>query len=162
MPCKNPAAKVKSYFLTNYEDTILFGTYARMSARGSEIKFYPQKTSYFQLACAKCHTRRWLVAEKSVHLWRKFFITNSTFMDALTSLFDIFLHLDKHLGEFINAYGATTMQFFSLVVLPEQAWLSCPSYPATPTFAVEHCCRHWRYGSLGCFVVLLSDCGNSW
>lgn len=50
-------------------------------------------------------------------------------MDALTSLFDIFLHLDKHLGEFINAYGATTYAILFLVVFAETGLVIAPFLP---------------------------------
>jgi membrane-associated protein len=100
-----------------------------MSARDKKIKFHPQKTLYFGQIKQKCCTRRWLVAKKCVHLWLIFFFTNRTVMDAFTSVVDIFLHLDKHLGEFISAYGTTTYAILFTIIFAETGLVIAPFLP---------------------------------
>jgi len=100
-----------------------------MSARDNKIKFHPQKTLRFGQIKQKCGTRRWLVAKKCVHLWLIFFFTNRTFMDALTSLVDIFLHLDTHLGEIISSYGTLTYAILFAIIFAETGLVIAPFLP---------------------------------
>ena len=50
-------------------------------------------------------------------------------MQQLLHLLDIFLHLDKHLGEIINQYGVTTYLILALIVFCETGLVVTPFLP---------------------------------
>jgi membrane-associated protein len=50
-------------------------------------------------------------------------------MEVLASLVDIFLHLDKHLGEIITAYGTWTYAILFLIIFAETGLVIAPFLP---------------------------------
>lgn len=50
-------------------------------------------------------------------------------MESLQSLIDIFLHLDKHLGEIISQYGTTTYAILFTIIFAETGLIIAPFLP---------------------------------
>lgn len=50
-------------------------------------------------------------------------------MEILTSLFEFILHIDKHLGEIINSYGALSYAILFLIVFAETGFVFTPFLP---------------------------------
>lgn len=49
--------------------------------------------------------------------------------EAFRNLFDIFLHLDKHLGDIIRQYGATTYSILFAIIFAETGFVITPFLP---------------------------------
>ena len=72
-----------------------------------------------------------LVSSAEVRIFAVYqhFFTHQTAMETLSSLIDIFLHLDTHLGEIIGQYGTTTYVILFTIIFAETGLVIAPFLP---------------------------------
>jgi membrane-associated protein len=89
-------------------------------------------------------------------------------MDLLHQIVDLFLHLDRHLGELISEYGTWTHLILFLVVFCETGLVITPFLPgdsllfATGTFAALGALDLWLVMVLLIIAAILGDTLNYW
>jgi membrane-associated protein len=89
-------------------------------------------------------------------------------MDLLHSIVDLFLHLDRHLGELISEYGTWTHLILFLVVFCETGLVITPFLPgdsllfAAGTFAALGSLDLWLIVVLLIVAAILGDTLNYW
>jgi membrane-associated protein len=87
-------------------------------------------------------------------------------MDLARNLVDVFLHLDKHLAEVIQRYGASTYALLFLIVFLETGLVVTPFLPgdsllfAAGSFAGLGALRLWPLYLLMCAAAIVGDTVN--
>ncbi|MGW8317780.1 MAG: DedA family protein [Candidatus Promineifilaceae bacterium] len=89
-------------------------------------------------------------------------------MDIINTLIDFFLHIDQHLNEIIQAYGAWTYALLFMIIFMETGFVVTPFLPgdsllfAAGTFAALGSLNVWLLWLI-CFVAaVLGDTVNYW
>ncbi len=89
-------------------------------------------------------------------------------MDLVKQLFDLFLHLDKHLAEVIRDYGTWTYLILFLIVFCETGLVVTPFLPGDSllfvagTFAALGSLSPWALFALLAAAAILGDTANYW
>jgi membrane-associated protein len=89
-------------------------------------------------------------------------------MELIKSLIDIFLHLDKHLGEIIQSYGVWTYTILFLIVFCETGLVVTPFLPgdsllfAAGTFAARGDLNVLLLFAIICVAAIVGDTVNYW
>jgi membrane-associated protein len=89
-------------------------------------------------------------------------------MDALRTLMDFVLHLDRHLAEIIGQYGGWTYLILTLIVFAETGLVVMPILPgdsllfAAGTFAALGALNPWLLFVLLSVAAILGDTLNYW
>ena len=89
-------------------------------------------------------------------------------MDLLHSIVDLFLHLDKHLGQLISQYGVWTHLILFLIVFCETGLVITPFLPgdsllfAAGTFAALGALDLWLIIVLLIIAAIIGDTVNYW